>query len=290
MMPTKVLVFGKNGQVGSNLMRILSGKLIYDAIGVDIEEIDLTKIEGIDRFILDISPEWVVNCSAHTAVDKAESEEALSYALNSSAPEAMAKTCNSIGAKFIHYSTDYVFDGSATKPYVEYDSPNPQSVYGRNKLDGEQRVMVALGDAIILRTAWVYTRKGKNFVNTMLKLSEERDELSVVADQYGSPTLADDLAEVTVNIIDGITQGNFNHQGGVYHATGQGQTNWHEFCLEIMEVAGRKVTVNAISTADYPTPAPRPAFSVLSNQKLKDTYQLELPDWRDALSRSLKGL
>jgi dTDP-4-dehydrorhamnose reductase len=285
-----VLVFGKNGQVGSNLVRILGQLPGFDVLGVDIDEIDLTQTDGIESFITKCSPRWVINASAHTAVDKAESEQELSFKLNAAAPEEMAKACALTGTGFVHYSTDYVFDGAASEPYVESDPANPKSVYGRSKLQGEVSVLSQLPDAIILRTSWVYDKTGHNFVNTMLRLVETRTELQVVNDQFGSPTLADDLARVTVNILNGVTSGRHNHQGGVFHATGQGHTSWYGFCKEIMKITGNhEVTLTPVTTSEFPTIAPRPAYSVLSNRKLEYTYQQKLPHWRDALYRCLDG-
>ena len=284
MTTASVLVFGKNGQVGSKLVSLLAGTEGFRVRGVDIDEIDLVAVDQIDEFIRSTNPRWVVNGSAHTAVDRAESEPELSLKLNALAPGAMARTCASIGARFIHYSTDYVFDGTASDPYDEDDPVNPQSVYGKTKARGEQEVFTCLSDAILFRTAWVYSREGANFVNTMLRLASERSEISVVNDQFGSPTLADDLARVTVNVINSIEKQEYPYHGGIFHATGQGITSWYEFCREIMRVSGNHhVVIKPIATADYPTPAPRPAYSVLSNRKLSDIYDQRLPDWTESL-------
>ena len=284
MTTASVLVFGKNGQVGSKLVSLLAATEGFRVRGVDIDEIDLVAVDQIDEFIRSTNPRWVVNGSAHTAVDRAESEPELSLKLNALAPGAMASTCASIGARFIHYSTDYVFDGTASDPYDEDDPVNPQSVYGKTKARGEQEVFTCLSDAILFRTAWVYSREGANFVNTMLRLASERSEISVVNDQFGCPTLADDLARVTVNVINSIEKQEYPHHGGIFHATGQGMTSWFEFCREIMRVSGNHhVVIKPIATADYPTPAPRPAYSVLSNRKLSDIYDQRLPDWTESL-------
>lgn len=285
----KVLVFGKNGQVGSQILYLLSAQGVC-CQGADIEDIDLTDIDKIREFILSANSNWVINCAAHTAVDRAQSEEQLSHALNVAAPEAMANACAELGCGFIHYSTDYVFDGTSSKPYAEDDSVNPQSVYGKTKYAGERAVLSGLPSAIIFRTAWVYSKDGSNFVNTMLRLARERSEISVVDDQTGSPTLADDLARVTVNIIHKISTGDFEHQGGVFHVTGKGEITWFEFCEAIMRISNiDDVNIVPISTADYPTPAPRPGYSVLSNQKLTDVYAEEMPQWQDSLARCLSG-
>ncbi len=296
----KVLVFGKNGQVGSQLVCQLSVLRGIEVEGADIEEIDLTKVQEIKDFIQARSPDWVINGSAHTAVDRAESEQELSQVLNEKAPAAMAAACASMGSRFIHYSTDYVFDGCSTVEYTESDAPNPQSVYGRTKLDGENSVLSELPDSIIFRTAWVYAREGNNFVNTMLRLAKEKSELTIVDDQFGSPTYANDLAEVTISVLTGIEAKKHELRGGIYHATGGGETSWFEFCKSIMAGAGiNDVQLRPISTEAYlhsqsrmPSKGPvatRPMNSVLSNRKLSDTYQQELPHWGDALSRCLKS-
>ena len=287
MSNTRVLVFGKHGQVGSNLVKIMSTMQDIDLVALDIEDIDLTQIDEIDQQIQKYSADWVINGTAHTAVDRAESEIELSYLLNRDAPLAMARSCCNVGAKFLHYSTDYVFDGEKDSPYVETDSPNPKSVYGNSKLAGENAVLEVMPESIILRTSWVYSKQGKNFVNTMLNLAESKDTLSVVDDQYGSPTLADDLAATTVNIIMGVENKHYPQQGGVFHATGQGVTNWYEFSKSIFDLKQINIKVNPIKTIDFPTEAPRPAYSVLSNEKLKQKFNQELPDWKCSLVKCL---
>jgi dTDP-4-dehydrorhamnose reductase len=285
----KILVFGKNGQVGSSLLEIFESKGVR-TLGVDIQDLDLTNTKEIEVFINKERPDWVINCAAHTAVDKAESEQKLSYLLNVDAPKAMARTCANLSIGFVHYSTDYVFDGTASVPYLESDEVNPQSVYGRTKAEGESAVLAELKDALIFRTAWVYSENGNNFVNTMLRLAREHSEISVVSDQIGSPTLARDLAQMTVNVIEKIVSKECEHIGGVFHATGQGAISWYQFCQAIMEITeNTEVTIRPISTEQYPTPAPRPGYSVLSNQKLNEVYQQQLPHWKESLRHCLSG-
>jgi dTDP-4-dehydrorhamnose reductase len=285
----KILVFGKHGQVGSQLCRLLEEQGKFELIALDIEDLDLTELDAIEDCLKTHCPKWVVNASAYTAVDRAESEPGLAQQLNAHAPETMAKTCQKIGASMIHYSTDYIFDGLACEPYVETDQPDPQSVYGTTKLAGEAGVLSNLPRAIIFRTAWVFSKAGQNFVNTMLRLATENQSIRVVGDQFGCPTLADDLAEVTVNVLNAIAHGGHRHQGGVYHATGQGETSWYGFCQKIMALSGNEhIQVTSISTAEYPTPAPRPAYSVLANNKLRQVYAQQLPHWHDSLERCLK--
>ncbi len=284
----KLLLFGKHGQVGSQLVKQLENRDTYTLIATDIEDVDLTDDVATRNLVLEHQPDWVINTSAHTAVDRAESERELSHQLNAQAPGVIANACAETGAGMIHYSTDYVFDGSANSPYTESDQPNPKSVYGVTKLEGERAVMSALERALIFRTAWVYSKSGNNFVNTMLRLAGEREELSVVCDQYGSPTLADDLAAMTISVLDQVVSDDNFSDFGIYHATGQGVVNWAEFSQEIMRMSGNThVDVRPIPSSEYPTPAPRPAYSVLSNEKLKQSFGLELPHWRDALRRCL---
>jgi dTDP-4-dehydrorhamnose reductase len=281
----RILIFGSKGQVGSSLMQLLDAK--HEIRGLDLEDLDLVQCDQIATTIRSYLPDWVINASAYTAVDRAESEPELAEAINHLAPAAMARACAASACSLMHYSTDYVFDGSAERPYLETDKTNPQSVYGETKLAGEQAVMRENPESLILRTAWVYAQEGANFVNTMLRLADEREELGVVADQYGSPTLASDLARVSVSIIEHIGRQGSMDVAGIYHATGGNMTTWHGFAQEVFRLANKSVKLNAISTADYPTPAPRPHYSVLSNEKLKTIFKLALPDWQESLSRTL---
>ncbi len=282
----RILVFGKNGQVGSALMALLGEQ--HEVRGLDQDDLDLVLSDQIESTIRDYQPDWVINASAYTAVDRAQNEVELADATNHIAPAAMAKTCAALNCKFLHYSTDYVFDGSAERPYLESDEPNPQSVYGSTKLAGEQAVMAECPNSIILRTAWVYAEQGANFVNTMLRLADERDELGVVSDQFGSPTLAYDLARVSVSIIESTQVENLANVAGIYHATGSGMTSWFGFAREIFSLADKSVKLNAINTEDYPTPAPRPHYSVLSNEKLQRVFGVALPAWQESLAKTLK--
>jgi dTDP-4-dehydrorhamnose reductase len=284
----KVLIFGKHGQVGGQLVNQLAQRAEYAVVATDIEDVDLTDDSATRTLVLEQRPDWVINTSAHTAVDRAETEQELAHQINAVAPGVIAEACAEIGAAMIHYSTDYVFDGSASLPYVETDEPNPQSVYGITKLKGERAVLSALDRSLIFRTAWVYSKEGKNFVNTMLRLAAEQGEIKVVCDQYGSPTLADDLAAMTISALGRVVVDPDFSAYGIYHATGQGVVSWAGFSEEIMRLSGHsEVKVHPIPSSDYPTPAPRPAYSVLSNQKLKQQFGLELSLWQDALGRCL---
>ncbi len=261
----------------------------HEVNGLDQDDLDLIQTDQIESTIHAYQPDWVINASAYTAVDRAESEAVLANAINHFAPAAMAKACAKLNCGLLHYSTDYVFDGSGHRPYVETDAPNPQSVYGETKLAGEQAVMREYPNAIILRTAWVYAKEGANFVNTMLRLADERDELGVVSDQFGSPTLAYDLAVASVSIVENTKLDDLSEVAGIYHATGSGLTSWFDFAREIFLLVNKSVKLNAISTEDYPTPAPRPHYSVLSNEKLQRVFAIALPVWQESLEKTLRN-
>ncbi len=286
----KILVFGRSGQVGGYLENYVTNLPQFDLVEVDRTDLNLLDTDRIIPFITSLKPDWVINAAAHTAVDKAESEPELCFRPNAEAPCRMAAACADIGSGFVHYSTDYVFDGQGSCPYTETDVTNPKSVYGKSKREGELAILKQLPASIILRTSWVYAKKGHNFVNTMLRLARERPEINVVSDQIGSPTFAGDLAQVTTNIISGISDGRFSHRGGIFHATGQGETSWYEFCQQIMkQTFDHSISVNPISSDQYPTPAPRPRYSVLSNQKMKEVYSQELRHWKTALGDCLSS-
>lgn len=281
----KILIFGRNGQVGSSLLSLLSKR--HQVTALDQADMDLSQLDQIESTIAAHRPDWVINASAYTAVDLAEQAAQMADAINHLAPEAMARACKILQCGFLHYSTDYVFDGEAERPYLETDLPNPKSVYGETKLAGERAVMQACPQAIILRTAWVYAKEGANFVNTMLRLSGERDELSVVEDQFGSPTLAYDLAQASVAIVENTGLYELDKVAGIYHATGSGMTSWYGFAMEIFALAGKDIDLKGIPSEAYPTPAPRPHYSVLSNQKLLDVFGITLPDWKTSLAKML---
>lgn len=281
----QILIFGRNGQLGSSLFSLLSET--HQVTALDQADLDLSMVDQIEATIALHRPDWVINASAYTAVDRAEQEPQLADAINHLAPAAMARACKKQQCGFLHYSTDYVFDGEADRPYLESDSPNPKSVYGETKLAGERAVMQAYPQAIILRTAWVYAKEGANFVNTMLRLAAERDELGVVEDQFGSPTLAYDLALASVPIIENTALDELDKVAGLYHATGSGMTSWYGFAREIFSLAGKEVVVKGIPTEAYPTPAHRPHYSVLSNQKLQRVFGISLPDWKISLAKTL---
>jgi len=288
----KILVTGKNGQVGWELQRALAP--LGQIFSLDVEDMDLSRPDSIRSIVREIAPHIIVNPAAHTAVDKAESEPDLAMAINGTAPGVFAEEAKKLDALVIHYSTDYVFNGSKTSPYVESDTPDPQSVYGKTKLAGELAIIASGCKHIILRTSWVYGVHGGNFVKTILRLAKERNELRIVADQYGAPTWARLLAESTAQIIPHYTE----DKSGVYHLTSSGRINWHQFAEEIVRLArqydetlkDKPLSIHPIATHEYPVPAKRPANSSLSTEKIHRTFGLELPDWEDDLADCIRQL
>jgi len=292
----KILLIGGNGQVGHELRRSLAplGNVVVTTRtgllqdGGRCEALDLSELDSIAPLVERTAADVVVNATAYTAVDRAEDEPDLAFRINAEAPQRLAGICAAFGKILLHYSTDYVFDGSGSRPYREHDSVAPTGVYGASKLAGERAVAAAGGRHLILRTAWVYATHGHNFLRTMLRLANERDELRVVADQVGSPTPAWLIADVTATLLrHGLTE------PGVRHLVAGGHTSWHGFAEAIMEDAfaggliARKPRVVPIATADYPTRAHRPPYSVLDTGGLRRDYALTLPDWRQALSATL---
>lgn len=276
-----ILIFGKTGQVATELQR----QAKVTALGRD--RADLSDPAACAAAILDARPAAVINAAAYTAVDRAEEDEALATTINGDAPGAMARACAGLGIPFLHISTDYVFDGSGDTAWSTDAPPAPLNAYGRSKLAGEQAVMAAGGPHAILRTSWVFSAHGANFVKTMLRLSETRDALSVVADQIGGPTPAADIAATLLNMADQMQQGT---GGGLYHYGGQPAVSWAGFAREIFAQAGRAVTVTDIPTADYPTPAPRPLNSRLDCSRLTRDFAIPAPDWRAGLAQVLADL
>ena len=286
----KVLLIGAKGQVGQELQVTLP--YLGEVISIGREELDLTNSEKIGQLIREIHPDYLVNASAYTAVDKAEIEPDLAYSINSIAPKIMAESAEKIKAKFLHISTDYVFDGRKNTPYLETDLTNPLGVYGQSKLRGEEEIKTVNSQAIILRTAWVYGSYGKsNFVKTMLRLGKEREELKVVVDQVGSPTWAKDIATAITQLLI-----NADNPAGIYNFTNSGVASWFDLTKAIFEeakISGIPLKIQRvipITTAEYPTPAVRPAYSVLSGQKISQQLGYIPPYWRDSLKAMLNQL
>ncbi len=281
----KILITGKNGQVGWELQRTLAP--LGEVVAVDRQALDLASPDAIRALIREVKPALIVNPAAYTAVDKAESEPEVAMAVNGIAPGIMAEEAKKLGAAMIHYSTDYVFDGSKAAPYVETDAPCPINVYGRTKLAGEQAVQAAGIPHLILRTSWVYGTRGKNFLLTILRLAGEREELKIVDDQIGAPTSCRMIAELTGQIL-AQTRGDLKDVSGLYHLTAAGQTSWHGFTAAILEARSRLTgaaspRLHPIPTSAYPLPAPRPHYSVMSNDRLKHVFGMAIPSWQNGL-------
>ena len=291
MTPPRLLLIGKIGQVGWELRRTLAP--MAQVTCVDFPEIDLTSGDSIRRWVRDTNPQVIINAAAYTAVDKAESEPELAMKINGIAPGILAEEAKKAGALLVHYSTDYIFDGSRTQPYVETDAPNPLGSYGRSKLAGDNAVLAVAGAHLIFRLCWVYGARGQNFMLTMMRLARERDKLRVVSDQMGCPTWSRMIAETTTlalkQTIVAPDPGAFS---GVYHLASSGVTSWHGFAeaiINLMPAAEKKCSrVEAISTADFPTPTKRPAYSVLGCDKLERTFRLRLPNWQDSLRQVIE--
>lgn len=281
-----ILLTGPDGQVGGELRATL--RPLGDVVVADRSMIDLADPESIRRTIRDRRPELVVNAAAYTAVDAAESEPDLAEAVNATGPGILAAEAAAVGAGIVHYSTDYVFDGSGSTPRRPEDATGPLGVYGRTKLAGERAVAGAAGDVghLVLRTAWVYGRSGRNFMLTMLRLAEDRTELRVVDDQHGSPTWSRSIARGTAAILAACGAGGMSRHRGVHHLTCGGQTTWCGFARAIMEHAGLDRSVIPITTADFPTPAKRPAYSVLDCASTRDAFGVSLPHWTEALAEA----
>jgi dTDP-4-dehydrorhamnose reductase len=303
-MTTAILLTGANGQLGYDLSRMLPR--LGEVTSLDRQRLDLSKSEDIRKVISSVRPKLIVNAAAFTAVDQAESDEAAARAINAEAPAVMAEEAKKIGAAIVHYSTDFVFDGTKSTPYVEEDLPNPQNVYGKTKLEGERAIQQAGVPHLILRTAWVYATRGRNFLLTVLRLATQLEELKIVQDQVGAPTWSREIARGTTEILAQLlrregTTGGFGGATGVYHMTAEGEASRYDFAESILEEASKcekaapwfQAATNhlpllarrviPITTKEYPAPARRPAYSVLSNARLARTFHIQLPDWRSQL-------
>ena len=280
-----ILITGCNGQLGNEIQLLQAQYAQHTWFNTDVNELDITDKAAIERFVEANEIDGIVNCAAYTAVDKAESDPQLARKLNAEAPAFLAEVVGKRGGWMVQVSTDYVFNGTKHTPYVETDEPCPNSIYGQTKLEGEQAVSKLCPNAMIIRTAWLYSEFGNNFVKTMIRLGREREQLGVIFDQVGTPTYAHDLAMVIMTAIDkGI-------KPGVYHFSNEGVTSWYDFTKSIHRLAGiNTCQVSPLHTAEYPTPACRPAYSVLDKTKIKDAYGIEIPHWEESLAKCIAKL
>ena len=280
-----ILITGCNGQLGNEIQLLQAQYAQHTWLNTDVNELDITDKAAIERFVEANEIDGIVNCAAYTAVDKAESDPQLARKLNADAPAFLAEAVAKRGGWMVQVSTDYVFNGTKHTPYVETDEPCPNSVYGQTKLEGEQAVSKLCPNAMIIRTAWLYSEFGNNFVKTMIRLGREREQLGVIFDQVGTPTYAHDLATAIMTAIDK------DIKPGVYHFSNEGVTSWYDFTKSIHRLAGiNTCQVSPLHTAEYPTPACRPAYSVLDKTKIKDAYGIEIPHWEESLAKCIAKL
>jgi dTDP-4-dehydrorhamnose reductase len=278
---TTILVTGGNGQLASCIKDVEKQYDDLNIIYTDHLELDICNLNQIQTFFKS-NPQidYCINCAAYTAVDKAETEAEKAFEINATGAKNLAQVCNDHDAILIHVSTDFVFDGEKNEPYTETDVANPISVYGASKLQGEVEIQQALKEYFIIRTSWLYSEYGNNFMKTMLRLAETRDGISVVSDQIGTPTYAGDLAEIIIQIINTKTE-----KYGIYHYSNEGVASWFEFAKEIFKLAKNKIKVNPIPSIEYLTPAKRPKYSVLDKKKIIDVFKIDIPFWRDSLKK-----
>lgn len=284
---TNILITGSNGQLGSEIKAISSKFSDYNFIFTDVDELDLTNSKDVEVFFTTNDIAICINCAAYTAVDKAEDERELAMLINCTAAGNLAKVCNIHDVLLIHVSTDYVFDGTNFKPYVETDPPSPDSYYGLTKLKGEEAVLENAGRVIIIRTSWLYSSYGNNFVKTIIRLAKEKDELGVVVDQVGTPTYAGDLAEAILQVVQ---KSGVSPIKEIYHYSNEGAISWYDFALAIIKNANATCRVFAIEYKDYPAKSNRPFYSVLNKAKIKNDFRIEVPYWLDSLNVMIERL
>ncbi len=278
------MVTGANGQMGNELQVLAAGFADYRFLFVTKEDLNIADASASDKYFSEHAIDFCINCAAYTAVDKAETEQENAFVINATAVATLATVCKKNNTQLIHISTDYVFDGTASQPYKETDKTNPVNVYGKSKLQGEELAMQNAPSTIIIRTAWLYSSFKANFVKTMLRLMKEKESINVVSDQFGCPTYAADLAAAIMQI---IVSGKSKEYPGIYHYTNAGITNWFEFALAIKKLSGSNCIINPITSAEYPTEAKRPAYSVLDTSKIKETFGLIIPEWENSLQKCL---
>ena len=288
-MHKNILVTGANGQLGTEFQYLVSNKDCLDKFYfTNSETLNITNKEALKSFVSENEIDTIINCAAYTAVDNAEKESETAYSVNTKAVQYMAELAKEYSLKFIHVSTDYVFDGTSHMPLKEDDRTNPQGIYGKSKLAGEEAILnIKPEGAVIIRTSWVYSSVGNNFVKTMIRLGRERDELNVVCDQIGTPTYARDLARTILTILDSKDD---SKDVSIYHYSNEGACSWYDFAQAIFEITKIECKVYPISTKAYPTPAKRPLYSILNKEKIKDTYGIQIPYWRESLKTCISLL
>jgi dTDP-4-dehydrorhamnose reductase len=276
----KILVTGGNGQLAQCLKDVVKHHKNLAVDFQDLPDLDITNPSQLESYFSKRQFDYCINCAAYTAVDLAEEQSSLAYAVNAEGPKKLAEVCQKHQVTLIHISTDFVFDGKKRTPYLETDVPNPLGVYGASKLQGERNIQEVMEDYFIIRTSWLYSEYGNNFMKTMLKLSETREEISVVSDQFGSPTYAGDLAEVLIKI---VLSSSISY--GIYHYSNGGIVSWYDFAVEIFKQFGKPIEVKPIKTKDYPTAAKRPEFSVLDTTKIENNFDCTIKDWQGSLDK-----
>lgn len=286
----KIIVTGANGQLGRELSRLAQQFPAFDIVPLSREQLPIHQFESVRNYFDAVRPAYCINCAAYTAVDKAEKEQEQAMLVNAESVSVLAAVCRLYNTRFIHISTDYVFDGTANTPYKEDSKVNPVNFYGLTKLKGEALCLLQNSDSIIIRTSWVYSEFGANFVKTMLRLMKERDTLGVVNDQVGSPTYAGDLAETILTIVANSEQQAANWTAGIYHYSNEGVISWYDFAVAIRNLSASTCVVNPIPTSAYPTPAKRPAYSVFSKEKIKQQFGITIPAWETSLQQCIKRL
>lgn len=284
-----ILITGASGQLGNELRNSSKNYFGYEYVFTDIDSLDITKEKDVREFINLNKPDWIINCAAYNFVDRAETESERAMEINGTAVRNLAEAIRGTECRFVHISTDYVFDGKSDTPYDEYSIPNPQSVYARSKFEGERNALLHHG-TMIIRTSWLYSSFGMNFVKTILRLGAERESIRVVFDQIGTPTYAADLADTIMVIVARVIRNQIAFNAGVYHYSNEGVCSWYDFAFEIIREAGLKCKVIPILSKDYPSPVKRPLYSVLNKGKIKENYGIEIPHWSASLQKCIKLL
>lgn len=284
---TKILITGANGQLGSEIRKSSVLFPDFSFVFTDLNELDITSPSAVAAMLAEEKPQWLINCAAYTAVDKAETEEETAWLINAVAPAILAEKSKAVGCRFVQISTDYVFDGKNHRPYIEDDEVCPTSIYGKTKLEGELISLTNNPETLVIRTSWLYSAFGNNFVKSMIKFGKERDQLNVIFDQVGTPTYAGDLAVAILEIIRKTETGESEFVPGTYHYSNEGVCSWYDFTIAIHQIYGIDCIVNAIESKDYPSVVARPHYSVLNKSKIKSIFGISVPYWRQSLEKCI---